>query len=328
MANNASASNFLAEDSITLISDGTEWYEISRSGRLHGDFRALASSASITVTQNDRVIRVSGLTDVDNILGGTKGQELRIQWATTSTFNVRHFQGGTGQIELYNETTLNGASHNHDTNSLAAFLTLVNDGTNWNEVSRSSPMVRYRSLAAANGIAITSRDETLSLTGPTELQNLTGGLPGQHLTIIWAASATFNVADANTGDGQIHLVGNEDLTGHIATHTLDLIHDSSDDWYETGRSTQIGNYRTLSQSAALVVTASDRTMTLTANGVHVTSITGGHAGQLLDIVWGDSWTMTKGNNLKLEQNYDGSIRDTMTFVCDGTDWYETGRTNN
>jgi hypothetical protein len=89
------------------------------------------------------------------------------------------------------------------------------------------------SIASATSIALpaelSKHNAVITVTGSTAVENITGGTAGQFLTILWATSATFDVTDAATGAGEIHLGAT--ITAHVATDTLTLVSDGTD-WYE------------------------------------------------------------------------------------------------
>ncbi len=62
---------------------------------------------------------------------------------------------------------------------------------------------------------------------------------------------------------------------------------------------------------------------------NITSIVAlGHAGKTVRLIFAGILTFTDGNNLKLAGNFVTTADDTITLVCDGTNWYETGRSVN
>jgi len=72
-------------------------------------------------------------------------------------------------------------------------------------------------------------------------------------------------------------------------------------------------------------------VSVTATGaVTVTSITAtGNTGRIVTLVFADgNVTITDGGNLKLAGNLVGTVDDTMTLVCNGTNWYEISRSVN
>lgn len=61
---------------------------------------------------------------------------------------------------------------------------------------------------------------------------------------------------------------------------------------------------------------------------NITSITGGWRKRRVTLRFSDVLTFTDGNNLVLAGNFVTSTNDTITLVCDGTDWFEVSRSNN
>lgn len=60
----------------------------------------------------------------------------------------------------------------------------------------------------------------------------------------------------------------------------------------------------------------------------ITSVTAGYAGQRVTLVFAGALTFTDGSNLKLAGNLVTTADDTISLVCDGTIWFETGRSVN
>lgn len=61
----------------------------------------------------------------------------------------------------------------------------------------------------------------------------------------------------------------------------------------------------------------------------ITSInTAGHAGHQVTLIFASTPTVTDGSNLRLAGSFTATANDTLTLVCDGSDWYETSRSIN
>lgn len=60
----------------------------------------------------------------------------------------------------------------------------------------------------------------------------------------------------------------------------------------------------------------------------ITDITAGDPGDRLTLVFAGILTVTDGSNLKLAGDLTSSADDTLSLVCDGTNWYETARSAN
>ena len=82
--------------------------------------------------------------------------------------------------------------------------------------------------------------------------------------------------------------------------------------------------------------ASAATITLPSNGdifnitgtTAITSVTPLWAGKIITLKFADILTFTDGLNLKLAGNFVTSADDTISLICDGTNWYEIGRSVN
>lgn len=68
-------------------------------------------------------------------------------------------------------------------------------------------------------------------------------------------------------------------------------------------------------------------MTLTGTAA-VTSITSSYKGRMVTLVNTSTASLTDGSNLKLAGNGPNTADDSITLVCDGTNWIETGRSVN
>jgi hypothetical protein len=61
----------------------------------------------------------------------------------------------------------------------------------------------------------------------------------------------------------------------------------------------------------------------------ITSInTAGHAGHQVTLIFVSTPTVTDGSNLRWAGNFTATDSDTLTLVCDGSDWYEVARSVN
>ncbi len=60
----------------------------------------------------------------------------------------------------------------------------------------------------------------------------------------------------------------------------------------------------------------------------ITSITAGYAGQRVTLMFQGALTVTDGSNLKLAGNFVSTADDTLTLVCDGTNWFQVSSSVN
>jgi hypothetical protein len=97
-----------------------------------------------------------------------------------------------------------------------------------------------------------------------------------------------------------------------------------------------GNVMTDNLPSAMPTTASAATVTLpissdlhTISGTTtITSIAASWVGRRVTIVFSGILTLTDGSNLKLAGNFVTTADDSITLVCDGTNWIEVGRSVN
>lgn len=82
-------------------------------------------------------------------------------------------------------------------------------------------------------------------------------------------------------------------------------------------------------ASAATVTLPGYSKTVKISGTtNITSITAGQKDQEAVLIFAGILTVTDGSNLKLAGDFVTSADDTLTLVCDGTNWYETGRSAN
>lgn len=90
----------------------------------------------------------------------------------------------------------------------------------------------------------------------------------------------------------------------------------------------------IGMSTATVASAGNITLPDYANFIVVTGtstifgITASWVGRQVTLKFNDSLAIGDEYNLKLAGNFNSSANDTLTLVCDGTDWYEVSRSSN
>lgn len=89
------------------------------------------------------------------------------------------------------------------------------------------------------------------------------------------------------------------------------------------------HYDSATPSATTLILGDGRVFKITGNTT-ITSIQSADtiAGREIILIFSDILTFTDGNNLKLAGNFVTAANATLSLVCDGTDWFETGRSTN
>lgn len=99
--------------------------------------------------------------------------------------------------------------------------------------------------------------------------------------------------------------------------------------------TNVARATRIKDERAMATVASTATMGMVAGrvvqvtgGAAITSITPTYPGDVVTLVFTSTATLTDGSNLKLSSTLVATPDDAITLVCDGTNWYETGRSVN
>ena len=86
-------------------------------------------------------------------------------------------------------------------------------------------------------------------------------------------------------------------------------------------------YGTVASATTITLPVNAETVTVTGTTT-ITSVTASYKGRRVTLVFSGTLTFTDGSNLILAGNFVTSGDDTITLVCNGTNWYETGRSVN
>jgi len=85
---------------------------------------------------------------------------------------------------------------------------------------------------------------------------------------------------------------------------------------------------TLTVASAATITLPGHEFVNVSGTTTITSVTAGYAGQRVTLRFTGVLTFTDGSNLVLAGNFVTTADDTITLVCDGTNWYEVARAVN
>jgi hypothetical protein len=155
-----------------------------------------------------------------------------------------------------------------------------------------------------------------------------------------AGSAITGSSDANN---RMNIAGNvfKDVTG-AAVAGLSNMTVSGNTYQNIGSATLVTitaggvNNRILDKAQGARTVASAATVTLPAisdllvisGTTNITSITASYAQRTVVLRFAAALTVVDGSNLRLAGDFVTSNLDTLTLVCDGTDWYELSRSAN
>lgn len=91
-----------------------------------------------------------------------------------------------------------------------------------------------------------------------------------------------------------------------------------------------GGYTSVASTAAVTLTGNTDTFLITGTA-DITSIVASTAGRQVTLVFsgtGSPSGVVDGSNLKLASTFAYTPDDTLSLICDGTNWYETSRSVN
>lgn len=118
------------------------------------------------------------------------------------------------------------------------------------------------------------------------------------------------VVDANSFDFAV----NPDTNVYLAT---------------TGSATPNGNVvATVASAAAVTLPVLGSVFSISGTTNITSMVATGNNGRRVTLIFQSTPTFTDGSNLKLSANLVATADDTITLVCDGTNWYEIGRSVN
>jgi len=122
-----------------------------------------------------------------------------------------------------------------------------------------------------------------------------------------------------------------------ATGTAFRVGSSTDDFFilrnnafigTGGAATNNPDIDDVASATAVTIRTYQDTFRITGT-TNITSIlTAGHAGHKVTLIFSGILTFTDGSNLKLAGNFTTSADDTITLICDGSNWYEISRSAN
>jgi len=82
-------------------------------------------------------------------------------------------------------------------------------------------------------------------------------------------------------------------------------------------------------SAATIAIALGQRVVVISGTTGISSVTAtGHTGAAVTLVFQGALTVTDGSNLRLAGNFITTADDSLSLVCDGTNWFEVGRSVN
>lgn len=139
----------------------------------------------------------------------------------------------------------------------------------------------------------------------------------------------FNIANARnlvvTGNTCLDNASTPIVVGTISTRNL--IANNAWEGVVGGTYTSMAS-TAVASAATLTLPATDQPVFVVTGTTGITTITPSWRDRIVTLRFNGSLTVTDGSNLVLAGNFTTTANDTLTLTCDGTNWYEIGRSVN
>lgn len=217
-----------ADDTVTMICDGTNWRELGRAnsggnltvgGTLFQLAGSVASATDMTLPSGN-IFLVTGTTTINKLLPVSSGRVVHLKFS--GNIRIQDLNIAAGNISLRGGVSFNAIDQD--------VISFYSDSTNWIEISRRTiGSATNTTIASAATIAIPSYGVVFHVTGNT---NITNGITvnpidfGRQITLIFDSTPT--VSDTGTSVLNGNLVA-------TASDTLTLVCDGTN-WLEVARS--------------------------------------------------------------------------------------------
>jgi parallel beta-helix repeat protein len=164
--------------------------------------------------------------------------------------------------------------------------------------------------------AATTDRNGITLTGTCETAVVIGN---RCSTTDGSASQKYGINTENTSGGLF--IGNQvagNATGGIAENANTVANRAHN---------QAEGVSSISSAATLTLPSGDKFVQVTGT-TGITNINATFAGDFRTLQFTASLTVTDGGNLRLPANFAATADDTLTLICDGSNWFEVARSNN
>jgi hypothetical protein len=172
----------------------------------------------------------------------------------------------------------------------------------------------------ANSFATPGGYPGIRLETGVQYGEFNGGSSGNHNLTITGTKTDYGLSVGTVTNIR---VDGMDLTGNVTGSIL-----------EPGSLTSFYLRNIVSQDSVSVASAATLTLPYEHDFINITGTTGvsniqvQYSGRRVTLKFADILTVTDGGNLRLASNFTTSADDTLSLICDGTLWYETGRSAN
>jgi hypothetical protein len=148
---------------------------------------------------------------------------------------------------------------------------------------------------------------------------INAGCSGRHNTVATQGLQEYGIRFGGATTN-VRVIG-VDLTGNVTASFFG----GSDAYVHNCLTKSIGSP---APSAATLTTRVGEDYMVISGTTNITSIVAAYKGKRVTLIFQDVLTVTDGGNIKLNGNFVTSADDTLTLICDGTNWIEVSRSAN
>ncbi len=131
------------------------------------------------------------------------------------------------------------------------------------------------------------------------------------------------VAEAATAAGALTLTGLTEGQSYV------LAAEVSSKWVYMQVTAPVGAGNGFAKvTAANTITLPEGDVIEVEGTTEIKKIIAGRAGKRITLIFKESVAVKKGENLKIKEEFAATALDTLSLACDGTSWFETGRSVN
>lgn len=228
---------------------------------------------------------------------------------STTLGNAAEFRRQQLTLQKFSGTPINNSFVVNESSGLLEFRD--NNGT-----TRKVGTPSEEEIASAATITPSARISVAKITGTTEITKINATFAGHRIDIRFTGTITVKSAE------NLELLMNMQA---VSGNTLSLICDGTK-WWEIARQ-QGANGGIVASAGTITIPLKSRLVKI-SGATEVKKVEPTYAGHSVSFVLTETAKFADGENLKLSAAGPVTADDTITMICDGTNWFETGRAVN
>jgi hypothetical protein len=144
----------------------------------------------------------------------------------------------------------------------------------------------------------------------------------QYALYMAAGDQTNTIVESN------YLFNATDAALRVASNATAFLSFKNNALYGTTQSVNSSVLPSVASAATITLPTQDAVVRISGTTNITTISAGGHTGHRITLVFNDVLTVVRGSNILVATDFTTSANDTLTLVCDGSNWLETSRSAN